>query len=280
MSKRVCIVGTARSWKETPWTDPTLEIWSLNDAYVMGLPRIDRWFELHPLDQMWFRDPRNKQVDPRQVPPGHYIRPRGHLEWLKHAAKTIPVYLQKDPPADWPVNAKRLPLEDLEARFGQYWASGPAYMVALAILEGYTEIWITGIHLETEHEYREQRPQWEHLLGRILGPNVTESVRDGFRYFDGQVRVVLPVKCPIMQHGWKYAFEPKPQGKPNPYADELKAVQTEKQELIRALIDWPVGKDKSRQVERLKRLDIIELDIQTQLAKRYVGGTLTAKLAA
>ena len=280
-SKRACIVGTAGTWKQTPWDDPSLEVWSLNDAYVMGLPRIDRWFELHPLDKMWFRDPRQKQVDPRQVPEGHYIRPRGHHEWLQNAAKTIPVYLQNEPPAGWPVNAQRFPLESVTEAFGaSYWACGPSYMLALAVLEGYTEIWITGIHLATEHEYREQRPQWENLIGRILGRTVRESTRNGFKVYDGDVRIVMPEQCPILQHGWRYAYDPKPVAPPNPYADELKAVRAEKQALITALITWPAGKDKSRQIERLQRLDIIEFDIQRQLAKRHVGGTLTARMIA
>jgi hypothetical protein len=258
-----------------------LEIFSLNDAYVMGLPRIDRWFELHPTDKMWYRDPRIKLVDPRDVPEGHYIRPKGHLEWLQQVAKTIPVYLQNDPPSGWPVNAKRFPLEQVTAAFGDsYWACGPSYMLALAHLEGYTDIWITGIHLETEHEYREQRPQFENLIGRLLGPDVTESRRDGFRFYDGLVRIVLPEESPILQHKWKYAYEPKPPRPANPYADEMKAVQKEKQALIAALVNWPKGKDKSKQIERLRRLEIAEQDIQQQIAKRQIGGTLTARRIA
>lgn len=279
--KRVCIVGTAQSWRSTPWSDPTIEIWSLNDAYALGFPRADRWFEIHPIDKMVFRPQSQKAIDLRTIPPGHYLRPAGHLEWLKAQAATIPVYLQDTPPDGWPVNAQRFPVEHVFKAFGDsYWACGPSYMLALAILEGYTEIWITGIHLATQHEYREQRPQWEHLLGRLLGPTVTESTKDGFRYYDGHVRIVLPEACPILQHGWKYAYEPKPLPPANPYADELRATREEKQALVAALIAWPVGKDKSRQLERLRRLEIIEIDIQQQMAKRHLGGTLTAKLAA
>ena len=279
--KRCCIVGTAESWRQTPWNDPTLEVWSLNDAYVLGFPRIDRWFEQHPMDKMWFRDPRTKIVDPRQVPKGHYIRPRGHLEWLKQFAATHPVFLQAEPPDDWPANARRFPIEAVTQEFGDsYWACGPSYMLALAVLEGYTEIWITGIHLATEHEYREQRPQFENLLGRLLGRSVKESIKGEFRYYDGDVRIVLPKAAPILQHGWRYAYDPKPEGKPNPYKDELKAVQKEKNALIEALVYWPVGKDKTKQLDRLQRLAIIEMDIRNLLAKKQLGGTLTAKVMA
>ena len=274
-TKRCCITGTAESWRQTPWNDPTLEIWSLNDAYSLGFPRASRWFELHPLDRMHFRDPRHRVVHEKDIPKGFYVRPQGHLEWLQKQARTIPVYLQNEPPAGWPANAQRFPIEQVTAAFGaNYWASGPSYMLALAILEGYTEIWITGIHLATAHEYREQRPQWEHLLGRVLGPHVTEKAANGFRFYDGQVRIVLPESCPILHHPWRYAYDDRPQPKLDPMDVEWKAVQKEKAQLVTALVNWPKGKDKAPALARLRRLEIIELDIQQQAGKRQIGGTL------
>lgn len=279
---RCAIVGTAQSWKLTPWTDPSLYIVSLNDAYALGLPRADEWYELHPVDKMIFRPKHQKVIKAADIPPGHFLRPEGHLEWLQAQAATIPVWLQADPPEGWPVNAQRLPIEVLDAKYGTYWASGPAYILMHLYERGFREFQVYGIHLSTEHEYREQKANWEHLLGRLLGPEVTETVKDGLRTYDGAngVRVVLPLDCPILQHPWKYAYEPKPQAPPNPYAAELKAVIKEKRALTEALIHWPKGQDKTRQVARLQRLAIIELDIHQQLSKRNLGGTLTARIAA
>jgi hypothetical protein len=278
-TKRVCIVGTAESHRQTPWADPGLEIWSLNDAYSLGFPRANRWFELHPLDRMYFRDPRMKVVYADQVPKGFYVRPAGHLDWLKSQAATIPIYLQNDPPDGWPPNAQRFPIEQITAAFGaNYWASGPSYMLALAVLEGYTEIWVTGIHLATAHEYREQRPQWEHLLGRLLGPHVTESKANGFRVYDGAIRLVLPESCPILHHPWRYAYDDKPVMEPDALDIEWKAIQKEKAKLVQALVNWPKGKDKSRQIERLRRIEIVEMDIQQCRQKRAMGGTLAVSL--
>lgn len=280
-TKRVCITGTAPTWTKTPWNDAGLEIWSLNDAYTLGLRRADRWFDIHPIDQFWYRKINQREIRADQVPPGRYIRPEGHLDWLKNFAKTNPVYLKDEPPPDWPPNARRFPWEEVLSAFGdKYWACGPSYMLALAILEGFTEIWITGIHLATQKEYLEQRPQWENLLGRLLGRNVKEYTRNGFKYFDGDVRIVMPEECPIMAHGWKYALEPRPEPKPNPYADELRAVHVEKQALVKDLIHWPVGKDKTAAMKRLKWLEIVEIDCQQQLAKAQGSGTLVAKLIA
>jgi hypothetical protein len=272
MAKKVCITGTAPSWKMTPWHDRSWEIWSLNDAWMLRPQRWDRWYELHPIDQMWFRDPAQRVIDASQIPKGHYVRPQGHLEWLKAQAAHVPVFLQKEPPDDWPANAHRFPIEAVEAEFGSsYWASGPAYMLAQAVLEGYTEIMITGIHLATEAEYREQRPQWENLIGRILGRSIKESTQpDGMRVYDGaDVRIVLPPAsvCPILSHGWKYAYEHKPDPPPNPYRTELKQTVKMKNRLVEQLIVWPAAQDKSAALEQLRRLTVIEEDCQVQLAR-------------
>src|SRR3990167_1753937 len=150
MSKRIAIVGTAPSWVDCPFDDPGLVIASLNDAYLcrdakgQGMPRVDMWFEQHPFDKFVYRRPDQKTIYAHQIPPGHYVRPDGHIDWLKTQAQTIPVYLRETPPADWGPNARRFPIEAVKARFGEYWASGPSYMVALAIMEGFEEIHIYG----------------------------------------------------------------------------------------------------------------------------------------
>lgn len=276
--KRAAIVGTAQSWVQTPWDDPGLYIVGINDAYSLGFKRADEWWEMHPLDKMVFRPLKRKMVMANEIPPGHYVRPEGHVEWLKAQAATIPVWLQKDPPEDWPSNARRFPLEEMEAKYGTYWASGPAYELVSLYDRGFREIHIYGIHLATEHEYREQRPNFELLIGRLLGAEVQEERVKDLRYYRGKdCTIVLPVSTPILQHGWKYAYEPKPEKhSAGPYDAEWKSVQKEKAQLVKALVNWPAGKDKSLALERLKRLEIIELDIQQQTMKRQMGGTLVA----
>jgi len=217
---------------------------------------------------MVFRPRDQRVIRKEDIPEGYYVRPGGHLEWLQAQADHIPVFLQKAPPEGWPANAHRFPIEAVESEFGaSYWASGPAYMLAQAVMEGYTEIMITGIHLATEAEYREQRPQWENLIGRILGRTVKESTVDGFRVYDGDVRIVLPDECPILRHEWKYAYQAKPQPVPSPYRTELKQTVKMKNDLISRLIAMPDGEGKSRAIEQLKRLDVIEDDCRHMLHK-------------
>jgi len=270
MNKRVAIVGTAPSWVDTPWNDPTLDIVSLNDAYMCrdangnGFQRVTEWWELHPIDKMYFRPIHKREVYAHEIPKGFYVRPEGHLEWLQHQAKTIPVYLQNEPPDGWPENAKRFPIEDVEREFGKYWgdmpywASGPSYMVAHKILQGYTEIGVYGIHLSTQAEYIDQRPNFEHILGIAKGMGVS---------------VMMAKRSPLLKHGWKYGYEPKPVEVVPPQLEqaraELKKVRTERSTLYQELITWPRWRSKAEPLKRLEWLTLLESDLASQIARHH-----------
>ena len=253
--KRCAIVGTAGSWKSTPWDDPTLEIWSLNDAYSLGMPRADAWFDLHPFPKMWFR-PKNKTTfKPGDIPDGVYVRPEGHLEWMKENARTIPVWLQDDPPSDWPQNAKRFPLEDvkawLKARPDQdaYVSSSPELMLALAVVRGYTEVHIYGIHLATQAEYLKQRPAMEWAIGKAEAQGV---------------QIVLPPECPLLKHTHIYAYEHEP-ARPDAVAQQrFSQAQKKFGDLSSQLMRWPRWKSKAAPLAQLARIKAEMHDAQQQ----------------
>jgi hypothetical protein len=245
--KRVAIVGTAPSWIQTPWDDPTLEIWGLNDAYTLGFKRVDRWFELHPTDRFYYRPVTQRVVYADDVPYGCYVRPQGHLEKLREMAKAIPVYLQNEPPKGWPPNAQRFPIEAVKAAFGEYFASGPSFEVALAILEGASEIQVWGIHLATEQEYRDQRANFEYMLGVAVGRGI---------------KVVMANESPLMKHGWQYAYQPKPAM--HPAKVQLLQVRHAKSDLIVAMAKSP----RKGAADRLRRLEALELDCIRALQHR------------
>lgn len=275
MSKRVCILGTAPSWSKAPFDDPSIAIWGINDGYMSrtpdgrGVPRADAWWELHPLDHFYYRKPEQRVVYAEQVPPGYYVRPEGHLEWLKEQARTIPVYLQDHPPADWSANARRFDIERAEAVFGKYWSSGPAYMVAQAILDDSEEIHIYGIHLSTQQEYIDQRPGFEHLLGIARGRGI---------------KVVMADESPVLKHPWRYAYESRPTPTVNPALvalhQELKAAQKRHEELVQQLVMWPRFKDKSKAQDELRRVQVVVMDVQQRLAMLQPHGTVTALVVA
>jgi hypothetical protein len=252
MSKvlRAALIGTAESWHQCPFDDPGLTIISLNDAYQMrdpkgnGLGRIDEWYDLHPLDRMWFR-PKNKHTLVQgEIPEGVFVRPEGHVEWLKERAATIPIWMQSVPEG-WPVNAHRFPLEEvkafLRARPDQdaYIASSPAMIVAHLIMRGVKEIQIYGIHLATEHEYIKQRPQFEHLLGRAQ---------------ERGINIVLPKACPLLKHSHVYGYEPEPEKPGKAAIKRMKKAQREFSTLTIKLANWPRWKSKRAELARLARV--------------------------
>lgn len=263
-NKRVCIVGTAPSWKQTPWNDVGLTIMSLNDAYRLpGFVRADVWFDFHPPDK-FYHAPDDRAVFAHEVPPGHYVRPASHVQWLGQQAQTIPVYLHPDyltacPEAkDWP-HAKPFPKAEIEAVFGRYFTSSPAWMLALAILQGAEEVHIYGIHLSTEHEYIEQRPQFEFLIGRFLnGPTLTLETKDGLRtYRSGNRTLVLPESSPILASNFQYAFEPRPRSFVEPLKWELHKYQVKANRAMQTLRQakpWTPTKQVKRDLERYEAL--------------------------
>jgi hypothetical protein len=256
--KRCAIVGTAPSWAQTPWDDPTLKIFGLNDGYTLGVPRADEWFDLHPIDKMWFR-PKNKTTFVEgEIPDGAYVRPEGHLDWMQGKAQSIPVWLRDEPPAGWPVNAQRFPYEEvlefLKARPDQdaYIASSPVQMLAYAIVRGYTEIHIYGIHLATQAEYLKQRPNFEWAMGKAEGMGIS---------------IVLPPECPLLKHTHIYGREAEP-ARPDAAAIKLqKQIQRQMNKVANELIAWPRWKSKDKPLAEWARLNAALRD--AQIAARH-----------
>ena len=253
--KRCAIVGTAQTWQETPWNDPTIKIFGLNDGYSLGMPRADEWFDLHPIDRMFFRPKHKTTFVEGEIPEGAYVRPEGHLEWMKEKAATIPVWLRDEPPAGWPVNARRFPYEAvkdwLHARPDQdaYIASSPVQMLAYAIVSGYTEIHIYGIHLATQGEYIKQRPNFEWAMGKAEGMGIN---------------LVLPPDCPLLKHSHVYGRETEPV-RPDREANKRAAqIQREMQKLANELIVWPRFKSKEQPLAQLSRLKAALRDAQME----------------
>lgn len=265
----MAIVGTAQSWKLTPWADPGVELWSLNDAYRLpGFQRADRWFDLHPFDAMWFVPKDTKSVHASQIPPGkHYLRPHDYLDWL--AKQQIPVYLQTDPPAGFGLQAQRYPKEAIEQAFGRYFTSTPAWMLALAVAEGFQEIAIYGIHLATEHEYIEQRPNFEYLIGRVLGRGkVTTTVKDGMRHYETQDgHVLLPADSPVLQSDFQYAYETRPRACLLPLQVALHEETQKRDALVKTITQAPWYRPMRHARTALPYADARVIDAQQSIAR-------------
>lgn len=259
--KRCAIVGTAQSWKQCPWNDTTLEVWGLNDAYLIGVPRADRWYDLHPIHQMHFRQPSaGHLVDATTVPVGVYLRPAGHLEWLK--SRPMPVYMAAGHPAwatvqTFPAQAifeffrpflpLRLTRDGRIVTGPDYEVSTPSLMLMQAIMEGYQEIHIYGIHLATQWEYLQQRPNFEFYLGFAAARGI---------------KVVLPSASPVCRAAYRYAFEPKADIPVQQLEQEITIVKQQGMKLRQqhASLPWYARRAKKTLDAQLLRLDVILQD--------------------
>ncbi len=169
MTRKIAIVGSAKSAADAPYDDPSWEIWSLAWRFF-DLPRMDVCFEMHLPDQ-W----------------GSYVNPEMYLNWMKEPARTtaeglkpVRVVLQPEVAELFP-KCEAFPLEDAKALMGgrPYFTSSFSYMLSQALLEGADEIGIWGVDLVVGTEYEQQRPAAEFLLGIAIARGVRVSIAKG-----------------------------------------------------------------------------------------------------
>lgn len=174
---KVAIVGMAAGWSEAFATPSDVEVWGINDGYLLWTPkqiaRASRWFELHG-DTPLTRSRRE---------PDH---------WDRLAALTIPVYTFFDLPTV--PTAIRFPLDAALSHGRDYFACTMAYQIALALAEGATMIGLYGIPLTGAREALVERPCVEWWLGYAAGKGV--EVRIGHVYSNG-----------LGQQPYRYALE-------------------------------------------------------------------------
>lgn len=202
MTKTVAIVGFAESSRAyAPWDDTTVEIWCQNAAYRPGfVKRADRWFELH-----------NRALVETKI---EVRRPADYLDWLRNFDG--PVYMQSAH-ADIP-NSVAYPYQPVIDLVGPYLTSTVAYMIALAILEGFEQIQLYGIDMEYE-EYAGQKAGCEYLLGFARGRGI---------------EIGLPENCPLLVAPLYGLGNMRPEGEhitDDQYATRLQKLAATKEQL-------------------------------------------------
>jgi hypothetical protein len=219
--ERVVIVGFCATSREyTPWTDDRYEVFNLNRGYIFG-KRATRWFDLHsPTIRHWA-----------------HRRPGGHMTFLQTFPG--PVYLHEVDP-EIPTSV-RYPFEDVTADLGvhlyrmdaqgerkdclstPYLDSSIAYELALAIHEGFKEIMVTGVDLNTQSEYVFQRSGVSYLMGVAQGRGID---------------VVLPDNCPLLTgplYGRGFLAEGGEHLSPQQLETRLEALNAEREHLTAEL---------------------------------------------
>lgn len=174
--KKVAIVGFASSSRDdAPWTDSAYELWGMNQAYQHFQRRPDRWFEIH---QPGAREDKDAPTYLADLP-----------------ALGCPVYMVSVDPAIPP--SVRYPLNDvvvgLPPQYHRYFTSSAAYMIALAIHEGFEEIAVYGIDCAIGTEYAMQKPCVEAWLSLAVGRGI---------------KVIVPQASPLFKAAFLYGYEP------------------------------------------------------------------------
>lgn len=170
--RRIAIVGTApSSADEAPYDDKSWEIWSLG-ANQTKIKRFTRWFELHTFHALECAD----ALQPQRV---EFFKKIGKDLTIGHENELLP-------------DATMYPKDEIVAKFGNYFTSSIAWMIALAIHEGAEEIGLWGIDMVGECEYAYQRACCEYLLGIARGKGIT---------------VTLSPHSPLLRAERMYAFE-------------------------------------------------------------------------
>jgi hypothetical protein len=194
---KVALIGTAPSSRMmAPFNDPTWTIWACSPGNQGALPKVDAWFEIHGTNLLW---PQNE----------HYGKP--YIEWLKQ--QKFPVYMQDQSLVP---NALIYPMRDMVKEFGPYFfTSSFAWMMALAMKQGATEIALYGIDMASREEYIIQRPGAYYFM--------IECARRG-------CKVSAPYESDIMQPPGLYGYSDV-----GPFGRKILARTTEIKERVNSM---------------------------------------------
>jgi hypothetical protein len=157
---KIAICGTEEhTLDQCPWDDKSWKIWGL--AHRRNhYKRSDVLFEMHHRTT-WKENPEFE----------------GYLEWLDEEDRGVNVYTRW--PDEYPA-CKHFLLENAIKLMGrEYFASSFSYILAMAIMDGATEIALYGIGLTAEDEYQYQRPNAEYLLGLAQGMGIKITIAKG-----------------------------------------------------------------------------------------------------
>jgi hypothetical protein len=154
------------------FNDKDFEVWGINALYLTFPQILDyatRWFQLH-------RKIREPSSDPNES------------DVLNE--HDFPVYMAKK--KDEYKNSVAYPKDEIVAEFGSYFNSSVSWMIALAIYEGFKEIYVYGVNMASDEEYRNQRSSCEYFLGIATGRGI---------------KVVIPSGSDLLKTGRLYGFE-------------------------------------------------------------------------
>lgn len=151
---KIAILGACEtSLHLAPFNDPSWDIWACSSGTFV-VPRVTHRFELHRLD-----------VVRQQYGPG--------IELLRE----FPCYMQEAFP-EFPLSVA-YPKAEMVAKYGRDWfTSSIAYMLALAIERGPTDIGVWGVDMDKGTEYEAQRPACLYFIEKAKARGINVFVPD------------------------------------------------------------------------------------------------------
>ena len=156
---KLAIVGCADSKDEVNFNAADFEFWGVNNLFTNTPGPWSRWFDLHTFShngKCWLR---RGEDNFRKQPIEQYLQALQNLN--------IPVYMQAATPLV--TNAVLYPINEILARFGNYFTNTISYMIAFAITQEFEEIHVLGVDMAVDTEYKWQRPSCEYFIGLARG---------------------------------------------------------------------------------------------------------------
>lgn len=160
---KLAIVGTADSKTDAPYDDLSWDIWTLG-ANRGGIPRFNKFFELHS----------KEQLDLAKIEPAHH-------DFIRSIAKDAIVFDSVEYP-----DATKYPKDEIRKKFGSYFTSSIAWMLGMAILqEDLKELSIYGVHMAGDGEYANQRACAEGYIRYLEARDVKVFIHPSSDLFSG-----------------------------------------------------------------------------------------------
>lgn len=141
---KICILGCAPSWREAPFNDRNIEIWTLNHALISLVPRFNRHFDVH-------------------IPHFHKTQQEHYYNWLVKNQDKLWIADKCDLYPD----ANIINWQMLSRKHDKYFTSSIAWMMAVALEQPkLSDIYLCGVDLAQTEEYQVQRPCVEYFIGK------------------------------------------------------------------------------------------------------------------
>jgi len=158
MPNTVYLLGKGDGWDEIKDAPKGATIYGVNDA-CLRTPEVTHTFHMHNLYEY------------------------GKNQVTESSTKLLKLHCEKHPEMelfsikrypDFP-SCKEYPLDDILEYFNlpiPYISSGPEYMIAYAIREGFDEMYFYGLNMSVQKEYIDQKPGMEFWIGVAIGKGI------------------------------------------------------------------------------------------------------------